>query len=123
LYRAISEVSYGHAGVRGGIRRAFSGEYSPFVQSNLVMCLGGACQFSEDSKALLDYVSKQYNDQNAQNLTLRIAETLRENDIMLNTMFERAKAFFGQEKFNQLQQEVMQTMMIKPSDEMSEMHM
>jgi hypothetical protein len=32
FYRAVSEISYGYAGVRGGVRRAFTKEYSQALQ-------------------------------------------------------------------------------------------
>jgi hypothetical protein len=35
LYRAVSEVSYGYAGVRGFIRRAFTQEYGEGLRFNL----------------------------------------------------------------------------------------
>jgi len=37
FYRAVSEVSYGYAGTRGCIRRAFNDEYSEALRKNMTM--------------------------------------------------------------------------------------
>jgi hypothetical protein len=110
FYRAVSEVSYGHAGTRGGIRRAFGGDYTPLVQANLVMCLGAARQFSDDTKVLLERVAKQVTGGDAQRLIQRLRETLRENDEVLQKAFEQARAFFGPERFQAIQMQNMMSM-------------
>jgi len=59
FYRAVSEVSYGYAGTRGCIRRAFNDEYSEALRKNMTMCYGFASKFSVDTKVLLERVAKQ----------------------------------------------------------------
>ncbi|WP_256873569.1 hypothetical protein [Paenibacillus kribbensis] len=110
FYRAASEVSYGHAGVRGGIRRAFSSEYCEALRMNLVMCHFVARLFSGDTKVLLERVAKHITGPHAQQLVRRIRETLMENDAMINEMVKKAHAFFGKETFQALQMKAMQSM-------------
>ena len=48
FYRAVSEISYGYAGIRGCIRRAFTREYSDALRKNMVMCHSFAHKYSVD---------------------------------------------------------------------------
>lgn len=110
FYRACPEVSYGHAGTRGGIRRAFGGDYTPLTQANLVMCLGAARQFSDDTKVLLERVARQVTGAHAPPLVERLRQTLGENDEVLQEAFVRARTFFGPERFDMIQMQLMRSM-------------
>ncbi len=99
FYRAVSEVSYGYAGMRGCIRRAFSHEYSEFLQKNMVRCHSFAQRFSVDTKILLERVAKQIKGAQALQIVDRIRETLRENDAILTVIENKANAFLGQNSF------------------------
>ncbi|MDC0706047.1 MULTISPECIES: hypothetical protein [Priestia] len=94
FYRAVSEVSYGYAGTRGCIRRAFNDEYSESLRRNMTMCHGFARKFSVDAKVLLERVAKQITGPNALELMHRIREVLKENDVMLHEMEIKAHAFY-----------------------------
>ncbi|MDD1515825.1 hypothetical protein [Priestia megaterium] len=94
FYRAVSEVSYGYAGTRGCIRRAFNDEYSESLRRNMTMCHGFASKFSVDAKVLLERVAKQITGPNALELMHRIREVLKENDVMLHEMEIKAHAFY-----------------------------
>jgi hypothetical protein len=94
FYRAVSEVSYGYAGTRGCIRRAFNDEYSEALRKNMTMCHGFASKFSVDTKVLLERVAKQVTGSNALELIQRIREVLKENDVMLHEMEIKAHAFY-----------------------------
>ncbi|NEW02149.1 hypothetical protein GYH73_013355 [Bacillus megaterium] len=94
FYRAVSEVSYGYAGTRGCIRRAFNDEYSESLRRNMTMCHGFASKFSVDTKVLLERVAKQITGPNALELIHRIREVLKENDVMLHKMEIKAHAFY-----------------------------
>lgn len=109
FYRAASEVSYGYAGMRGCIRRAFSNEYSEFLQNNIVRCHSFARRFSVDTKVLLERVAKQINGANALLIVERIRETLRENDAILTEIERKANAFFGHDTFQSLQSNLMKS--------------
>ncbi|WP_233713301.1 hypothetical protein [Lederbergia citri] len=65
FYRAVSEISYGYAGVRGGVRRALTTEYGDELRLNMVMCQSFAPKFSVDAKILLERIAKQITGQNA----------------------------------------------------------
>ena len=106
FYRAVSEISYGHAGIRGCIRRAFSGEYSVALRKNMAMCHSFAHKYSVDAKVLLERVAKQITGENALHLISRIRVMLMKNDEMLNEISEKAHAFFGTEDLQSLQKEV-----------------
>ncbi len=106
FYRAVSEISYGHAGIRGCIRRAFSGEYSDGLRKNMVMCHSFAHKYSVDAKVLLERVAKEITGENALQLISRIRETLMINDEMLMKISEKAHVFFGTESLQSLQKEV-----------------
>ncbi|MEC1376657.1 hypothetical protein P9D39_20385 [Heyndrickxia oleronia] len=94
FYRAASEVSYGYAGVRGCIRRAFSNdEYREFLRMNMVMCHSFAERFSVDTKILLERVAKQITDPGSLILVQKIRETLSENDVMLKEIRLKADNF------------------------------
>ncbi|WP_312469480.1 hypothetical protein [Neobacillus sp.] len=109
FYRAASEISYGYAGMRGCIRRAFTNEYSDFLRNNMVRCHGFAQKFSVDTKVLLERVAKQITGQNALQLVDRIRETLIENDVQLKEIEEKANFFFGKDTFLSMQKKVMQS--------------
>jgi len=106
FYRAASEVSYGYAGVRGCIRRAFTNEYAEPLRLNMVKCHSFAERFSVDMKVLLERVSEQISDQEALNIVARLRATLAENDEWLKKIKQRADSFFGKETFHSLQQKV-----------------
>lgn len=106
FYRAVSEISYGHAGIRGCIRRAFTNEYSGALRKNMVMCHSFAHKYSVDAKVLLERVAKQITGKNALQLISRIRETLMKNDEMLVEISKKAQAFFGKEALLSLQKEV-----------------
>jgi len=106
FYRAASEVSYGYAGVRGCIRRAFTEEYGDGLRMNMVKCHSFAEKFSEDMKVLLELVAKNIKDQEALQIINRIRETLVENDEWLKEIKQRANAFFGRDTFHSLQKKV-----------------
>ena len=80
FYRAASEISYGYAGVRGCIRRAFTNEYREPLRMNMIMCHSFAERFSVDAKVLLERVAQQITGQSAIQLVERIRETLAENE-------------------------------------------
>lgn len=113
FYRAISEISYGYAGVRGGVRRAFTKEYSKALQINMVMCLSFAPKFSVDAKVLLERVAKQVKGSSALQLIQRIRETLLENDIIIKKLEKKAHAFLGKDTFQDMQVKIMQDMTMK----------
>lgn len=106
FYRAASEISYGYAGVRGCIRRAFTNEYRESLRMNMVMCHSFAEKYSVDTKVLLERVAQQITSQNALQLIQRILETLAENDEMLKEIKRKADAFFGRETFHSMQNKV-----------------
>lgn len=106
FYRAASEVSYGYAGVRGCIRRAFANEYRESLRINMVMCHSFAERFSVDTKVLLERVAKQITGHEGLNLVQRIRETLAENDVMLKEIQHKADAFFGKDTFHSMQKKV-----------------
>ncbi|WP_338452803.1 hypothetical protein R4Z09_13635 [Niallia oryzisoli] len=106
FYRAVSEISYGYACIRGCIRRAFSGEFSDALRKNMVMCHSFAHKYSVDAKVLLERVAKQITGDNALQLVSRIRRQLRKNDEMLNEISEKAQAFFGTEALQSLEKEV-----------------
>lgn len=108
FYRAASEISYGYAGVRGCIRRAFTNEYREALRINMVMCHSFAEKYSVDTKVLLERVARQINGQNALELIRKIRETLAENDLMLKEIKSKADAFFGRDRFHSMQQKVKQ---------------
>ncbi|KFN15147.1 MULTISPECIES: hypothetical protein [Bacillus] len=99
FYRAASEISYGYAGMRGCIRRAFTPEYSEFLRNNIVRCHSFTRKFSVDTKILLERVAKEITGANAMQIVDRIRETLRENDAMLREIQNKADAFFGKKNF------------------------
>ncbi|WP_019243360.1 MULTISPECIES: hypothetical protein [Bacillus] len=103
FYRAASEVSYGYAGMRGCIRRAFTPEYSEFLRNNIVRCHSFARRFSVDTKVLLERVAEQITGINAMQIVDEIRQILRENDAILTEIENRANAFFGKEAFETLQ--------------------
>ncbi|QED49902.1 hypothetical protein [Cytobacillus dafuensis] len=109
FYRAASEISYGYAGMRGCIRRAFTPEYSEFLRNNIVRCHSFARRFSVDTKVLLERVAKEITGANAMQIVDRIRETLRENDAMLTEIENKADAFFGKKTFQALQTSLMQS--------------
>ena len=115
LYRAASEVSYGYAGMRGCIRRAFTPEYSEFLRNNIVRCHSFARSFSVDTKVLLERVAKQVSGKNAMLIVDRIRETLLENDDILTEIENKADAFFGKETFQALQTSLMQSITLPSS--------
>ncbi|MBS4176698.1 hypothetical protein [Lederbergia citrea] len=110
FYRAISEISYGYAGVRGGVRREFTSEYSEGLQINMVMCHSFAPKFAVDAKILLERIAKQITGPNALILVEQIRVTLFENDMMLNKLEKKAHAFFGKKNFQAKQKNMMQDM-------------
>lgn len=112
FYRAASEVSYGYAGMRGCIRRAFTPEYSDFLRNNIVRCHSFARRFSVDTKVLLERVAKQISGASAMQIVDKIRETLRENDAVLTEIENKADAFFGKDTFQTLQTNLMQSMEI-----------
>ncbi|MBY0122000.1 hypothetical protein H0173_08705 [Bacillus sp. S/N-304-OC-R1] len=109
FYRAASEISYGYAGVRGCIRRAFTNEYREPLRMNMVKCHSFAERFSIDTKVLLERVAKQITDHSAQQLIERIREALAANDAMLKEIKRKADAFFGRETFHIMQKKLDQT--------------
>jgi hypothetical protein len=106
FYRAVSEISYGYAGIRGCIRRAFTREYSDALRKNMVMCHSFAHKYSVDAKVLLERVAKQITGENALQLISRIRESLMKNDEMLNKISKKVHVFFGTEALQSLQKEV-----------------
>lgn len=106
FYRAASEVSYGYAGVRGCIRRAFTNEYGESLRINMVMCHRFAERYSVDTKVLLERIAKQISDHNAIQLIQRIRETLAKNDEMLKEIESKADAFFGRDPFHSIEKKV-----------------
>lgn len=108
FYRAASEVSYGYAGVRGCIRRAFTNEYRESLRVNMVMCHSFAERFSVDTKVLLDRVARQINGEKALGLIRKIRETLDENDLMLKEIKSKADAFFGIDTLHSMQKKIKQ---------------
>jgi hypothetical protein len=111
FYQAASEISYGYAGIRGCIRRAFASEYSKALRKNMVMCHNFAHKYSVDTKVLLERVAKQICGPNALQLVHRIRETLIENDVMLIHIAKRAHAFFEKETFLSIQMKVKQSLL------------
>lgn len=109
FYRAASEISYGYAGVRGCIRRAFTNEYREPLRMNMVMCHSFAERFSVDAKVLLERVAQQITGQSAIQLIERIRETLAENDVMLKEIKSKANAFFGRDTFHLMQEKMKQS--------------
>ncbi|MEH7123422.1 hypothetical protein V7127_09195 [Bacillus sp. JJ1773] len=115
LYRAASEVSYGYAGMRGCIRRAFTPEYSEFLRNNMVRCHSFARRFSVDTKVLLERVGKQISGASAMKIVDGIRDTLLENDAMLTEIENKMNQFFGKEAFQSLQASHMQSITLPPS--------
>lgn len=115
FYRAASEISYGYAGMRGCIRRAFSHEYSNFLRTNMVRCHSFARRFSEDTKVLLERVADQISGTDALKMVERIRETLRENDAALTVIESKMDAFFGTEAHQALQDGHMQSITLPPN--------
>ena len=115
FYRAASEISYGYAGVRGCIRRAFTKEYREALRINMAMCHSFAERFSVDTKVLLERVAQQITGQNALLLIQKIRETLAENDVMLKEIKSKADAFFGRDTFNTIQNKVKQSITLPKS--------
>lgn len=115
FYRAASEISYGYAGMRGCIRRAFSHEYSEFLRNNIVRCHSFARRFSVDAKVLLERVAKQISGADALQTVDRIRETLRDNDAALTEIENKADAFFGTEAHQALQNSHMQSITLPPA--------
>lgn len=115
FYRAASEISYGYAGVRGCIRRAFTNEYREALRINMAMCHSFAERFSVDTKVLLERVAQQITGQNALLLIQKIRETLAENDVMLKEIKSKADAFFGRDTFNTIQNKVKQSVTLPKS--------
>ncbi|HEY2420055.1 MAG TPA: hypothetical protein VGI04_01480 [Neobacillus sp.] len=109
FYRAASEISYGYAGMRGCIRRAFTSEYSEWLRNNIVRCHGFAHKFSVDTKVLLERVAKQITGETALQLISQIRETLMKNDEMLNEIAKKASVFFGKDAFHSIQMDVVQS--------------
>ncbi|WP_338470757.1 hypothetical protein R4Z10_18510 [Niallia sp. XMNu-256] len=109
FYRAVSEISYGHAGIRGCIRRAFSGEYSDGLRKNMIMCHNFAHKYSVDAKVLLERVAKQITGGDALLLIRLIRKTLLKNNEMLIEISQKSEAFFGKEALHSLQNEVKQS--------------
>ncbi|RWR12613.1 hypothetical protein QNH23_16430 [Siminovitchia fortis] len=114
FYRAASEVSYGYAGMRGCIRRAFTPEYSGFLRHNIVRCHSFARKYSVDTKVLLERVAKQISGAEALQIVERIRETLIENDAALTEIENKADAFFGKETFEKLQNSLKQSNTLPP---------
>lgn len=112
FYRGISEVSYGHSGSRGGIRRAYNGQYSELVKQNMVMCFGGYYFFAQDSKALIDYIEKQVKGEAALKIVRRIKVTLAENDAHLKEAEKKLIEFFGVKEYQKIQMDNMDSMML-----------
>ncbi|MBW8349558.1 hypothetical protein K0H71_08885 [Bacillus sp. IITD106] len=110
FYRAVSEISYGYAGVRGGVRRAFTKEYSTALQLNIVMCLSFVPKFSVDAKVLLERIAKGVSGPSALKLIQRIRETLMENDRIINELERKAHSVFGKDSFMNFQEKVKQDM-------------
>ncbi|MEH7386507.1 hypothetical protein V7147_14025 [Bacillus sp. JJ1521] len=106
FYRAVSEISYGYAGIRGCIRRAFTSEYSDALRKNMIMCHSFAHKYSVDAKVLLERVANQINGEDALLLIRRIREMLMKNDEMLIEISKKSLAFFGKESLQSLQLEV-----------------
>lgn len=115
FYRAASEVSYGYAGMRGCIRRAFTPEYSGFLRNNIVRCHSFARKYSVDTKVLLERVAKQISGAEALQIVERIRETLIENDAALTEIENKADAFFGKETFEKLQNSLKKSITLPPS--------
>ncbi|MFZ3591826.1 hypothetical protein ACOI1C_22090 [Bacillus sp. DJP31] len=111
-YRAVSELAYGHARAKGGIRRAYNGFYSHEVQKNMVMWIGGYRQFSQQTTVLLDNVSNNVNGSEAKQIIQQLNHSLQENDKKVRKALSRAKDFFGQEQFKKIQMEIMKDMTI-----------
>ncbi|GIN91256.1 hypothetical protein [Siminovitchia terrae] len=110
FYRAVSEISYGYAGVRGGVRRAFTKEYSKALQINMVMCLSFVPKFSVDAKVLLERIAKQVTGPSALQLIQRIREVLLENDEIINELEKKAQSIFGTDTFKDIQAKMMKDM-------------
>jgi len=109
FYRAASEISYGYAGVRGCIRRAFTNEYRESLRINMVMCHSFAEKYSVDTKVMLERVARQIDGPEASELIRKIRETLAENDLKLKEIKSRADAFFGKDTLHSLQQKAKQS--------------
>ncbi|RST60668.1 hypothetical protein D5F11_004765 [Siminovitchia terrae] len=110
FYRAVSEISYGYAGVRGGVRRAFTKEYSKALQINMVMCLSFVPKFSVDAKVLLERIAKQVTGPSALQLIQRIREVLLENDEIINELEKKAQSIFSTDTFKDIQAKMMKDM-------------
>lgn len=106
FYRAVSEISYGYAGMRGCIRRAFTNEYSGALRENMARCHSFAEKYSVDAKVLLERVAKQISGANAQQLVNLIRNELIKNDEMLKEIFNKTQAFFGKENFQSVQKKI-----------------
>ncbi|SFC93759.1 hypothetical protein SAMN05443252_10917 [Bacillus sp. OV322] len=90
LYRAASEVSYGYAGVRGCIRRAFTNEYGETLRVNMARCHSFVHKFSADTKVLLKHVKANTAGAHAQQIIIQLEEVLMENDRFLIEIEEKA---------------------------------
>ncbi|MGG3889411.1 hypothetical protein [Metabacillus fastidiosus] len=112
FYRAASEISYGYAGMRGCIRRAFTAEYSNKLRENMVMCRNFAHKYSVDTKVLLERVAKQIKGKEGLRLIERIQMKLAENDVMLNEITIRAQTFFCKETLHSMQAKIKQSNML-----------
>ncbi|MBA9028313.1 hypothetical protein [Peribacillus huizhouensis] len=113
FYRAISEISYGYAGVRGGVRRAFTKEYGDALKINMVMCISFIPKFSGDAKVLLERIAKQVTGSSALQLIQRIREMLKENDIILNRLEKKAHTFIGKDTFQDIQVKMQKDMIME----------
>ncbi|MBO1005112.1 hypothetical protein [Pseudogracilibacillus auburnensis] len=106
FYRAVSEISYGYAGVRGCIRRSFTREYSHALRKNMVKCHSFAHKYAVDAKVLIEVIAKQVRGKDAVDLINRIRESLKKNDELLKEMAAKADVFYGTEALQSLQKEV-----------------
>ncbi|WP_419881650.1 hypothetical protein ACN6MY_19475 [Peribacillus sp. B-H-3] len=106
LYRAASEVSYGYAGVRGCIRRAFTNEYGEALRINMARCHSFAQKFSADTKVLLKHVKANVAGEHAKQIISYLEETLMENDRFLIEIEDKANAFFGRDTFMTLNEKM-----------------
>jgi hypothetical protein len=113
FYRAVSKLAYGHAGAKGGIRRAYNGFYNHEVQKNMVMCIGGYRQFSEQTKVLLENVANHVKGTEATDIIQQLRTSLQENEQKVNQALSNAKVFFGPTQFQRIQMEIMNDMTIQ----------
>lgn len=111
-YRSVSELAYGHAGTKGGIRRAYNGFFNHEVEKNIVMCVGGYRQFSEETRVLLENVSNHVKDTEASQIIKQLRSYLEQNDDKVKQALSKGKEFFGAEQFQRIQMEIMNDMTI-----------